>query len=243
MKKLNSAAAIVVVLTAQGITGCKKAGEFHVIAAPPAQLEGGWNLATSRDKTVSVGVPSGWRAGVDTAMSGMPGMGNLPRMDAAPGGPSTDIGLNNQIQQMEQNMQADSQKEEQEKLAKLEKEGIIVNVINGSKPIPGEQRTRFYVKRVHDSPGSLDDAAEAERKHYGSKDKPTPVKLPIGPAFRITEDDSLRDGMTMHQISYVIVYDADTYLLRFESEEDISAIQQVAEPVAMSLRIVPAKRS
>jgi len=41
----------------------------------------------------------------------------------------------------------------------------------------------------------------------------------------------------------VVVDDADTYLLRFESEEDISAIQQVAEPVAMSLRIVPAKRS
>jgi len=182
--------------------------------------------------------------GVDTAMSSMPNMAANLGQPATDGQAAPDNGLGAQIQQMAQNMDAQSKQEEKEGLAKLEAKGIVINVINGSKPISGEQRTRFYVKRVHDAAiGSLEDAAEAERKHFGAKDKPTAVKLPIGNAYRVSEDDSLRDGMTMHQISYIVVDDADTYLLRFETEEDAQAITAVAEAVANTLRITPAKRS
>lgn len=227
-----------------GLAGCKKGAGIHVTEAPPAQLPSGWSTAQSSDKTVTIGVPGGWRYGIDTTMSTMPGMAaDMGQPSGNSQLPNDSSGLGAQIQQMEHNMSEQSKKEEKEGLAKLEEKGIILNVINGSKPIPGEQRTRFYVKRVHDSGvNSLEAAAEAEQKHYGAPDKPTPVKLPIGHAFRIAKDDNLRDGMTMHQISYIVVDDADVYLLRFETEEDAQSIQSVAEAVAQTLRIVPAKR-
>lgn len=217
----------------------------HVINAPPAQLDGGWVLATSRDKTVTIGVPGGWRFGVDTTLTNIP---NMPDLSTLPGGGGNgqdqqgDQGFGAQVGQMAQQMQQDSQKQEEAGLEKLEKKGIILNVMNSAKPIPGEQRTRFYVLRNHGSGStSLEDAAEAERYHF-SAEKPAPVTLPIGPAYKITKDDSLRDGMTLHQISFVVVYDEDTYDIRFETEEDAMTIQNVADQVAKSIRIVPARR-
>lgn len=160
---------------------------------------------------------------------------------SAPQVPSdSDAPPNQAMQDLANRAATEDRRAEQAALAKLEAKGIIVNVINGSRPIPGEERTRFYVKHTHGSGDvTKDDAIDAERSHYAFPPKPTDVNLPIGPAFRFAADDSLRDGMTLHQISYVVVDGADTYALRFESEEEGVLTPDFAETVAKTLHITP----
>ena len=224
--------------------GCKKGEESHVTVVAPVTLDPGWSFTESRDHTVSLAVPSGWRAGADTAM------GNLSDLAASVGNASSggqaqaDPNMSPDMQNLAQKVAQDSQKEEQKALDDLEKKGIIINVLGGSKPIPGEERTRFYVKKTHtDGSASLQEAVENERTHYAFKPKPSDIALPIGKAARMSADDSLKDGATLHQISYVIVDGGDSYALRFVTEEDVQAIQSVASAVANSLRIKPSTHS
>jgi hypothetical protein len=148
------------------------------------------------------------------------------------------------MQSIAQSVDRQNQEMEAKAMTELEKKGIVVNVINGSKPTPGEERTRFYVKVDHsNSAESMEDAIDSERNHYAFPPKPVQVKLPIGVAQKFSADDSLRDGMTLHQISYVVVDGGDTYTLRFVTEEASEAIQGIADSVAGSLRIIPSKRN
>lgn len=240
MKRLCLEFIILVGILSFGLTGCKRAPELHVTAAPPAVLEGGWLSASSPDGSVTLGIPPGWKAGVDTSA------GSLSDMMSNIGGSNTDSqpisdpALNSQLQDMAQKMEQKDKEAEQKALAKLAEKGIVINAINGSKPIPGEERTHFYVKVFHSGgPISKEDAIDIEKNHFAFPPKPTNVQLPIGAALRFAADDSLRDGMTLHQISYVVVDGSDFYTLRFITEEDATAIQQIAEAVANTFRIKP----
>lgn len=224
-----------------GVIGCHRGPELHVIAAPPATLEGGWNSAASADNTVTVGIPPGWKSGVDTPGSGMADL--VAKMGApnTDGQQPTDPAFNSQVQSIANEMDQKDKEAEAKALAELAKKGVIINAINSSRPTPGEERTRFYVKAIHGSSTiSKDDAIATEKLHYAFPPKPTQVKLPIGTAQKFTADDSLRDGMTLHQISYVVIDGSSLYSLRFVTEEDVTSIQSIAEQVANTWRIRPA---
>ena len=229
-------------ILAFALTGCKSGPELHVSVAAPAVLPVGWSTAQTSDSSVSVGVPGGWRVGVDT------GANSLADMTSDLGSPNngTQGGDNSafgqEMQKMAADMDAKNKQEEADGLAALTKKGVVLNVINGSKPIPGEKRTRFYVKVKHQG-GSLsrDDAINIEREHYAFKPKMFEVTLPIGKAVKCIADNEMRDGGSLHQISYVIVDGGDIYSLRFVTEEGVETINSIADQVANSLRIKPTK--
>ena len=226
------------------VVGCKKAEESHVTVVAPVQLDSGWAFTESRDHVVSLAIPPGWRAGADTLAGNLSDLAASMGNSSSQGQTPTDPNVSPEMQNLAQKVDQQNQQAEQKALDDLLKKGIIVNVINGSKPIPGEERTRFYVKKTHsDGAASLSEAIENERSHYAFKPKPTEVSLPIGKAAKMSADDSLKDGATLHQISYVMVDGGDTYTLRFVTEEDVQAIQSVAGVVANSLRIKPSVHS
>jgi len=242
VKHFRLASAILVGALGIGLVGCHRGPELHVTAAAPAALDGGWTTASSSDNAVSVGIPPGWKAGVDTPGSGLADMASKLGGSSADGQPPADPAFNAQMQDMARQMDEKDKEAEAKALAGLAKKVIVINAINGSKPTPGEDRTHFYVKVSHGS-GSIskDQAIDTEKNHYAYPPKPTEVKLPIGMALKFSADDALRDGMTLHQISYVVIDGSDYYALRFVTEEDVSAIQQIADQVANTLRIKPSK--
>lgn len=212
--------------------GCKKGPVMHVTQAPAAKLPAGWETAKSRDGSVSIGVPGGWRYGADRTLDILGDVGSSTESQGD---------LNNpERQKLMEGMRQDDAAEERKTLERMEKKGIVVNVINGSKPIPGEARTRFYVLRTHsESPVDWLAAADKERRHYAFPPKPQEVDLPIGKAWRLSATDTLRDGGTLHQISYVVAEGGDTYTLRFVTEEGQDTIKSIADDVAKSWRVTP----
>ncbi|AIE86248.1 hypothetical protein OP10G_2880 [Fimbriimonas ginsengisoli Gsoil 348] len=202
-------------------------------------LSGGWTPGQSRDGSVTLAVAPGWRVGVDKADNLLSALGS------AGGDSSSDpngSALSADLQRMAADSDRRSQEMEQKELASLEKRGIVIQVINGSRPTIGEDRTKYYVVRHHLS-GNVGwaEATDAERRHYAYPPKPEEVKLPIGKAYRFFADDKLRDGSDRHQISYVVIDGEYTYTLRFLTQEDAQTISSIADPVAQSWRIHPTK--
>jgi len=203
-------------------------------------LPGSWTRGESNDHTVSLGIPGGWRQGVDKLSDGLDlsGLGGSSMDSAAPGGNVDASQLGQDIANMDAQMRKESAEKEKAELEKLEKAGVIVHVINGSKQLPGEARTRFYVRRFRkDSNVTWDDAMATEAKEYSHAQKPTEVRLPIGKALRYSGDDELRDGGVVHRISYVVVDGTNAYCLRFITEESGEVISSIADQVAQTWRI------
>jgi hypothetical protein len=225
-------------LTAAASIGCRKGVESHALAAPAAALPSGWSYVKSRDDTVSIAIPPGWRSGADTAGNSIKDLTANLGTSSLDNQPAGDTPENAEMQKLAQNAALEDKQAEQKAMAELEAKGIVINVINGSRPIPGEARTRFYVKRSQGGGTAYaQDALADEQKHYGNSSKPTVVDLPIGKAMRFSIDDALKDGMTLHEISYVVLDANDTYSLRFITEEAPETIQSIEETVARSLRI------
>lgn len=213
--------------------GCQPKPALHVKQALTTPLPTGWTDAVSKDGVVTVGVPSGWRFGVDrtTTVADLQGMG-LGESE-----------MNNpDVQQITQQIESQGSAEEQQKLEELYAKGIVVHVINGSKPIVDETRTKFTVQRYEDSSNwTLEDAAEKERKVYAFKPARQDVELPIGKVVKLSASEELRNGSTKHRISYLAVDGKTLYVLRFVTQEAKDSIQSIADPVAQTWRIKPAK--
>lgn len=215
------------------LSGCKSTPAIHVSTAP-AVVPAGWASASSRDGSTSVGIPGGWRAGVDKTTDNISDMvsgavsGSQPATDDA----------NNPANQMMVDLERRDRENEQKELAAMEKRGILVNVINGSRPIPGEARTHYYIRRTHrDGNVTWDEAKEIEQSPLALRPKPTEVKLPIGKALKFETRDEMRDGGVVFQISYVVIEGKDTYALHFITEESKETISTIAEQVAQTWRV------
>jgi hypothetical protein len=213
--------------------GCAPKPALHVNAGPVLPSPAGWSSATSKDGVVTVGVPGGWRFGVDR----LGGMADLQNMGLGEG----DMG-NANVQQLGQQMEAQGAAEEKQQLDALYEKGIIVHVINGSKPIFDETRTKFTVQRYENKTNwSYDEAAEQERKQYAHKPTRQDVTLPIGKVVKLSASEELRNGSTKHRISYLAVDGKTLFVLRFVTQEGKDVIQSIADPVAETWRIKPAK--
>lgn len=187
----------------------------------------------SDDGKVKIGIPSGWRQGVDRAMSGFDS-GMLGQGDGST--PQGEAGA--ALEQLSKEIDKMGDEAEKEQLEKLKAKGIIVHVINGSKPIIGEQRTKFIVKRESDSANWTWEMAEKfEKKQFLHNQTPKTVQLPIGEARRFEETRQLVDGANFTQISYIVISGKDLYSLRFITEEAPEAVKSIDKQVAESLRI------
>ncbi|MGV3617666.1 MAG: hypothetical protein ACO1SV_20260 [Fimbriimonas sp.] len=213
--------------------GCKSKPELHVQRAPVKPLPAGWSEAASKDGVVSLGVPSGWRFGVDRIFA----MGDLQGMGIGEGDQT-----NNAVQQMTQQLQSQGNEEEKKKLDELFAKGIVIHVINGSKPIADEGRTKFIVHR-YDGDGNwdFDAAADKERGAYAHKPQRQDVQLPIGKAVKLSASEELRNGSVRHRISYLAIEGKSLYVLRFATEEGKDTIASIADAVAETWRIRPSK--
>ncbi len=211
------------------LVGCKSNPPIHVQNPPVKALPSGWTQASSKDGLVSAGVPGGWRFGVDRMTSDF-GSGTL----------GDDASQNPQLQQLTQQMDNMGKEAEQERLNELYEKGILLHVINGSKPIFDEARTKFVVRRQKGSSNwTFDQAAELERGEYAHKPNRKDVNLPIGRAVKLWLSEDLRNGSTIHRISYLAIEGKDLYVLRFVTQEPKETIESVADQVAQTWRIKP----
>jgi hypothetical protein len=213
--------------------GCKAKPEIHVLKAPAKPLPVGWTEAVSKDGVVSVGLPGGWRNGVDkpSTIAGLSDMG-LSETDQA----------NPAIQQMQRETAAQDAEDERREMERLDQKGIVIHAINGSKPVFDEARTRFIVQRYQgDVNWEFEQAADYERHQYAFKPKRQDLTLPIGKALKLFACEELRNGSTRHRISYLAIDGKKLYVLRFMTEESAEAIASIADQVAQTWRIRPSK--
>ncbi len=201
-------------------------------ALPPGHTKG-----ASEDGVVEIGIPSGWRQGVDRMMeSPLLGQGN-EFGSSAPSDPEA----SKAVEQMSNALTQMSNEDEQEALDRLKKKGNILNVISvGNKPIIGEARTRFYVQKATQGGNwSWDAAHEFERGQYFHKQVAKEIDLPTGKAHRMEETKTLIDGGMKTTISYIIPNGKDLYCLRFVTQENADVIKSIEKQVAESIRIKP----
>jgi hypothetical protein len=171
-------------------------------------------------------------------MLGEGGIGGLG--DAGIPSTPTDSAAASQLQQFSAEMEKQDREMEQKELERLEKKGVVVQAINSSKPVFDEARTRFYVLRKHvDGNPGWAEATDMERRHYAFPPTPVEVKLPIGKSYRLSADDTLRNGSIRHEISYLAIEGSDIYVLRFITQEDASVIKTIADSVAQTWRVRP----
>lgn len=225
-------------VTLLALAACAKPA-VHVIDAPAATLPSGWTVAKDDTGAISVGVASGWHEGVDTTLGGS-GIDMAQGIAGSQSNQSLDP--SNPAGQLANPMAADDAEEQAKAKAELKAKGVVIQIIDGSKPIPGEARTRYYVKvDNHDGNVSLDKAVDEEMDFLQGLGASNPVKLalPIGPAYMINADRKTMGGDQLTRISYVVVDGKKSYHLRFVATNNPTSIQQIAADVAKSLRIKP----
>lgn len=199
-------------------------------------LPSGWAKAESTGKEATVGVPPGWRHGVDRLME--PGAMTTPDPNA-PQNPQMTAEDKKTMEGFANVMNQLSQQAEADELDRLAKRGVILHCIStGAKPTIGEERTRFYLKKqTQNSNWNWPDAAATERDKYLHKPVPKQVKLPVGEATRMEETRQQVDGSSYTIVSYLIPNGRDLYTLRFVTQEAATQVTSIEKQVAESLRI------
>lgn len=230
-----------------GVVGCQPAAVSHVKDVP-LDLPAGWTLAENKEHGMKVGVAPGWRSGVDSLKDSLGALGdsigalaNTPPPANGSGSSSTD-GMNATLQGMARDIEQTAKEDEQKELERLASRGVYVHVIDSSKPIVGEERTRYYIKQVVGTgPADLESAAATERQHVLGSGSPEIVQLPIGKCLRLESEVTTKGGDKVHRISYVVVDGKSSYVLRFSSTNNPTSITAIDREVAKTWRIKPSK--
>ncbi len=226
---------IILALIIGAAFGCKK-GPVVVVKDPgPAQPVQGAKIATSSDGSVSIAVMPGWKRGTPDSFLA-PTLGES--MFGSGDGPSSEYsGVGGSGAGTESSDPTAAPPE----TAELEAKGILLWVNDSSRPIPGEERTSYRVKRKDDGPKSLEDAVE-EAKQSMLKEGPVQyVDLPIGKAGRLEAKTTKIDGGELYEIVYIVVNGEHTYNIRFATQNSPTSIQSIEKDAINSLRIKPAK--
>jgi len=221
--------------------GCKSAPVVHLKDPGPAALPAGWETADSPQDGVSIGVPSGWRPGTGRAIMASDLMSS--GVDSGAGSdPNAASDPNSGLGAMVNNMQEQSNLEEAKAMEELRKKGTIIHVIDSSRPIPGEERTRYYVKKfTHDSDYPLDEAAADEKEAMKNEEKPETVNLPVGKAIRYYAQFKTIGGDTVTHISYVLADGKVSYVVRFAQTGENPTITGIDRQVMETFRAKPTK--
>ena len=212
------------------VLGCKHADAPRLtIVAPPALGSTGWTAVSDAESGVSFAVPPGWRAGVARTFDASSLMGGDADLGAA-GGPAAEMGA--------ELIKENAAQEKAELAAMRQKEGIVLHCTDDSKPIPAEEPTRIYVKKISNAGyGSLDEAAKAEEQDAHRSMKVSTVALPVGKSARLVAKGQNRIGDQECHVSYVLLDGPDAYVLRFASTNNPDAILGIEKGVAETFRL------
>lgn len=230
MKKIFAASLLLVFAL-----GCKKGPVVVVKDAGPYQAPQGTTIAESSDRLVSIAIPSGWRRGGPNSMvaptlaEGMGAMGGI-------GEGSGELNSVGQGSLFQEDTAAEAQI-----AADLEKKGILIWVNNSSRPIPGEERTSFRIRRTDGGPMSLEEAAKAAKDNLLNASAIQYVELPIGKVARLEAKTTKIDGGERFEIVYIAVNGEHIYNLKFTTQESPTSVQGIEKEVVDSWRIKPAK--
>ncbi len=209
--------------------GCEpKALQLKAAAEP--QLPAGWTTANDGESGVSIATAQGWRVGVPRSDVSIPGMDSMGG-DASAGSGMSDV-LKDFARQ--------ENKQEQEALERLREKGIVLNLVDASRPLPGELYTRYQVE-VRESPRNLtlDEAVAHERGKMTGEDAGAAVELAVGKAWRLIADGKNRIGDQKTHISYVLVDGKKQFTIRFIATNNPTAVTQIEAAVADSFRYKP----
>jgi hypothetical protein len=221
---------LVAVLT---VAGCAKPVKSDLISAPVPALQSGWTQRDTRG-ALTLAAPSDWilsRNHVSTlGLSVQDLQGSLATANqnatsdsqspaAAPAAPPDTVD--------------DSDLENQNS-----KSEVLVLYSKNVKPIPGEEMTRMYVKKV-----SVSGTADAMAKHFAGdmNGTATKISLPIGSAQTWKGDTTTRGGDVISDIGYLIVNGDEAYEFVFETSNHEGNIDQVADSIMQTVRLKPAK--
>lgn len=217
----------VAIISVTAIWGCG-GPPSHVIDPGQPALDPGYTAVNDAESGISLAFPSGWQAGQFPAMT----------FGLDSGSDSTDPGATDAAAAMKKAAEKASKASPQEVEA-LRKQGIVLMFNDSSRPIPGEENTRFYMQIKSDTHG-LDDAAGEFARTMVFPTK-TPMETPIGKAIRLNSDYTSKGGDKIHEIAYVWADGPTGYALRLICTGDKQPIAQVAEPVMKTVRIKPQK--
>ena len=225
-----SSPVLIVSLTALiSLAGCGPKGEPLKTSAPAPTLAAGWSVTKDPESGFSMGYPTGWRVGVPKGMMGESAMGsgysaNPTVGDMMGGGAAPEPAL-----------ESTGMSEEAEALAGLRAQGILLQCVDASRAIPGEEPTRFYLKKLPDC-GGLEGAKSAEKDVLSNEGAGKAVTLPIGKAWMFENKGKNRIGDTERHITYILGDGGDGYVLRFVSTNNPTAFDAFHLDVAKSLR-------
>jgi hypothetical protein len=218
------------------VMGCSSGGGIQTRKVAFV-LPQGWVKAETDDKSIAIAVPPGFRQGANS----MFGTGSNPFDSLVANDPSSAQMTPEEKKKIEQvtgNLNEMAKEDEMKNLDALAKKGILLQCISTGRPTPGEELTRFYVKRKSQGPNwTWSDADGSEQDCFKTKQKATEVKLPIGLAHRMQDSWQLVDGANYTQISYLVPKGSDLYILRLITVEAPAMITTNEKAIAESLRI------
>lgn len=203
------------------------------------ELPNGFTKGESEDGKVVMAIPSGWRYGVDrmtenNPMAGMLESGNSTGQapESVPQGDPQASDAQQSIQALQNEMARISKEAEEEELAALAKKGIIFHAIGGAKPVIGEERTRFYVKKIEQGGNWSWEAAErSERDRFLHKPKWAEIDLKVGKAHWAEESRQQIDGSNFTVIVYLVIDGNILYSTRFITQESPDLVKTIHKPV------------
>ena len=210
--------------------GCKHAEAPRLKAAAPIALgSSGWTAASDRESGVSIALPPGWRVGVAKVVDASSLMGGETAVASVAG----------QANEMGAELEKQNAEVERTTLAKMRKEeNIVLHCTDDSKPLPAEEPTRIYVKRLPNAGyATLDDASLAEKQDAHRSMTVSTVDLPVGKAARLVAKGQNRIGDVECHVSYVFLDGPEVYVLRFASTNNPDAILNIEKDVATSFRL------
>lgn len=217
--RLAATASIVAAL----LSGCGKPAN-HLTAAPEAALPSAqWQLATNEKHPISVGIAPGWREGQAPIVSMDLGQDSGQTVDPS----------------MQASIDAAEKQAKAETAAELERQGILLQITDGSRPIPGELPTQYILKHIS-LPGEMDleNGTKVARLDLDFAPDPEFVDSPMGKAAKFTLNYTSKGGDKVHEIMYVFVDGKEMYELTFTSTGD-NVIKPIADQVMQTLRIKP----
>lgn len=204
-----------------------------------AALPSGWSQLESRDGDTWIGVAPGW---YDRFTEKLPGSDlSSGGLDSGnPTGGSGNSELDAQLQQLNQTLMDRMHENVQQKKEELYAKGILFEAYNSGRPVFDEVRTHYLVQRkTGNGNWTWETAENEERKAYAFKPKKQDMELPIGKVLKLSASEELRNGSTVHRISYLAIEGPKLYILRFVTEQSPETISSVSDSVAQTWRIKP----
>jgi len=213
------------------LIGCSKVENPALKSLPNASIPQGWKYFIG-EGGFTLAAPANWTTDPNAYMLSTMGLDDEPSVPPENLGP----GMKALAEQTEKNLN-----EEKARLDEKHKEqGIGLMLYDkGTRPIPGEERTRIYV-RVRDAKGALTEEANDVKK--GMSDGKNAVEektvtLPIGTAVALRGNVTTVGGDVVTDIIYVLVSKDKTYLINFTSTNSSERISSVSNPIMQTFRI------